>query len=217
MTEAHLSGRPAREFVAQGIRAAIRRGDMVPGQRLVEAELIEMFNVTRASARDALHDLSADGLVELIPGRGARVRRISVQEAVQITECRIALEVLCVGLAAELGTDEQREHLVAIGEGMQEAVDTLMLEKYSALNRELHETITEMSQQEVAADLLRRLNGQMVRHQFKLSMRMGRPGVSLPQHIAIIRAIAKGDKSAAEKAMTEHLRSVIEALKEFAQ
>lgn len=213
MKKGHLAGRPAREFVANGVRTAIRQGDMVPGQRLVEAELIELFNATRTGVRDALYDLAADGLVELIPSRGARVRRISVAEAVQITECRIALETLCVGRAAELGTDEQFGHLQEIGRNMQDAVNTLMMEKYSAHNRELHETIIQMSQQEVAADLLRRLNGQMVRHQFKLSMRMGRPATSLPQHLRIVDRVVHRDVEGAQLAMKEHLWSVNEALK----
>ena len=74
---------------------------MAPGQRLVEEELAALLGVTRASLRAALFDLTAEGLVERIPNRGARVRAITLEEAVAITECRMALEGLCAAKAAE--------------------------------------------------------------------------------------------------------------------
>ena len=86
--------------------------------------------------------------------------------------------------------------------------------KYSELNRELHRTVREIAGQSVAAELLERLHGQIVRHQFRLAMRAGRPHVSLPEHLAIIEAIARRDPDAAEQAARAHLRSVITALRE---
>src|ERR1700678_4004234 len=84
---------------------------MAPGQRRVEEELAGTLAVTRASLRAALFDLTADGLVERIPNRGARVRVISLDEAVAITECRMALEGLCAAKAAERVTDAQAAQL----------------------------------------------------------------------------------------------------------
>lgn len=213
VTDDRLVGRPGRDVVSAGIRDAIQRGDMVPGQRLVELELSETFNATRSAVREALGELATEGLIELVPGRGARVRVVSVEEAVQITECRIALERLCAARAAELATKAQRADLRRIGKEMEKAVKGLALDTYSTLNRELHDSIQRISGQEVAARLLRGLNGQMVRHQFRLSMRPGRPSVSLPQHLKIIVAIDSGDPRAAEAAIEEHLTSVVEALR----
>src|SRR5690242_190887 len=132
---------------------------MVPGQRLVEQELSEAFEVTRSSVREALQELAAEGLVELIPHRGARVRVISVEDAVQITECRAALEGLCARRAATRATDEDRAELRGIGDAMREAVAQGELDAYSALNRRLHERVARVSGQEVAESLLDRLNG----------------------------------------------------------
>jgi DNA-binding GntR family transcriptional regulator len=74
----------------------------------VEAELCESFTVPRAGVRAALIDLAADGLVERIQHRGARVRVVSIDEAVEITECRMVLEGLCAGKAAErVSADDQ--------------------------------------------------------------------------------------------------------------
>lgn len=214
MSTTPKEGEAGRQAALDALRAALMAGDVVPGQRLVEAELAETFGVTRASMRAALIDLTADGLVERIPHRGARVRVVSIEEAVAITECRMVLEGLCAAKAAEKATDGEIEGLRELGAQLRAAVEDGEPMKYSALNRELHRTVREIAGQPVAAELLERLHGQIVRHQFQLSMRAGRPHVSLPEHLAIIEAIAGRDPEAAEHAARAHLRSVIGALRE---
>lgn len=206
-------GEAARQAAVTALRGAILSGDMAPGQRLVEAELAETFGVTRASVRAALIELTSAGLVERIHNRGARVRVVPIEEAVAITECRMVLEGLCAAKAAELATDAQIEALTALGERMLAAVSDGELVKYSELNQEVHRTVRELSGQTVAADLLDRLHGQIVRHQFRLALRPGRPQVSVKEHLAIINAIADRDPVAAEEAARTHLRSVIDALR----
>ena len=185
---------------------------MAPGQRLVEEELAGLLGVTRASVRAALFDLAADGLAERIPNRGARVRAVTVAEAVAITECRMALEGLCAAKAAERVTGPQADRLRQLGGELQRAVADGEPLKYSTLNHELHRLVREISGQQVAAALLERLNGQLVRHQFQLSLRPGRSQASLPEHLAIISAITGRRPAEAEEATRRHLRSVITAL-----
>lgn len=212
-----LSGEPGRQHASEQLRRAILAGDMAPGQRLVEEELAALLQVTRASVRAALIDLTAAGLVERIPNRGARVRAVTLDEAIAITECRMALEGLCARKAAERVTPEQATALRELGMQMADAVTSGEPVKYSALNRALHQQILDMSGQTVAADLLARLNGQFVRHQFQLSLKPGRPQRSLPEHLAIIEAIARGRQDDAEHATRQHLSSVVTALREDAQ
>ena len=207
------AGAAGRRRAGERLRQAILAGDMAPGQRLVEEELAGVLRVTRASVRAALFDLTAEGLVERIPNRGARVRVVTLAEAVAITECRMTLEGLCAAKAAERVTEAQAARLRAIGDQMERSVADGEPLKYSALNHELHRLVREVSGQAVAADLLERLNGQLVRHQFQLSMRPGRPQASLPEHLAIIAAIAAGRPAEAEEAARRHLRSVIAALR----
>jgi DNA-binding GntR family transcriptional regulator len=209
-----LAGEPGRRFAAGRMRQAILAGDMAPGHRLVEEELAGMLAVTRASLRAALFDLAAEGLVERIPNRGARVRAITLDEAIAITECRMALEGLCAAKAAERITEPQAARLRQLGEDMERSVADGEPLKYSALNHELHRLIREISAQAIAAGLLERLNGQLVRHQFQLSLRPGRPQTSLPEHLAMIAAIAGRRPAEAEDATRRHLRSVITALRE---
>jgi len=209
-----LVGEPGRQFAAERLRQAILAGDMAPGQRLVEEELAGLLAVTRASLRAALFDLAAEGLVERIPNRGARVRAVTLDEAIAITECRMALEGLCAAKAAERITEPEAARLRRLGQEMERSVAEGEPLKYSALNHELHRLIREISAQTVAAGLLERLNGQLVRHQFQLSLRRGRPQASLPEHLAMIRAITTRRPADAEEATRRHLSSVITALRD---
>jgi DNA-binding GntR family transcriptional regulator len=140
------------------------------------------------------------------------VRAVTLDEAVAITECRMALEGLCAAKAAERVTEPEAARLRQLGKDLERRVADGEPLKYSALNHELHRLVREISGQAVAADLLERLNGQLVRHQFQLSLRPGRPQASLPEHLAIIAAIAERRPAEAEDAIRRHLHSVITAL-----
>lgn len=198
--------------VLDGIREAILSGEFVPNQRLVEADLSERFAASRAAVRTALLELAHEGLVERMQNRGARVRAVSLAEAIEICEVRMALEGLCAAKAAERITEAEGAELAGIGALMRSAVGAGDVLGYSRLNERLHLRVREISAQRTAAAVLERLRAQSVRHQFKLAMQPGRPAVSLPEHIAIIEAIRTRDPRAAELAAHAHLRSVIRAL-----
>lgn len=212
MADRRTAGEAGKRQALEALRAAIVEGDLVPGQRLVEDELAGLFGVTRPSVRAALIELTAAGLVERIPHRGARLRVVPVAEAIAITECRMVLEGLCAAKAAERVTEPDAARLRQIGEEMERSVADGELLKYSALNHELHRLVREISGQAVAIGLLERLNGQLVRHQFQLSLRPGRPQASLPEHMAIIAAVAGRRPAEAEAAIRRHLHSVISEL-----
>ncbi|MFW0785836.1 GntR family transcriptional regulator [Gordonia sp. CPCC 206044] len=196
------------------IRAAIVDGDFAPNQRLVEADLCQQFNASRSAVRGALQDLANQGLVERIQNRGSRVRAVSLDAAIEITEVRMVVEGLCAAKAADAVTSDGIRELSEIRTAMTTAVDNGDVFSYSRSNQQLHRRVREMSGQAAAQEILERLRGQLVRHQFKLAMHPGRMTVSLPEHIAIIDAICAGRPDAAEAAMREHLRSVIHALRE---
>ncbi|MFE5036119.1 GntR family transcriptional regulator [Streptomyces sp. NPDC056683] len=208
------TGEQAKQHAFAQLRQAILHGEMAPAQRLVENELAEEFGVTRASIRAALIDLEAQGLVERIRNRGSRVRVVTVEEAVAITECRMVLEGLCAAKAAVAADDEQLADLADLGTAMTKAVADGEPVTYSELNQELHARIRTISGQQTAVELLERLNAQLVRHRFQLALRPGRPQHSLSEHLAMIEAIRARDPQAAEAAVRAHLTSVIEALRD---
>lgn len=200
--------------VVNGIREAILSGRFVPNQRLIEADLSEEFAASRAGVRAALAELAGEGLIERVQNRGARVRAVSLAEAVEISEVRMVVEGLCAAKAAARATAADTAELRKIGEEMRAAVASGDVLGYSRLNELLHRRIREISGQRTAAGVLERLRAQNVRHQFRLAVHPGRPQTSLPQHLDIIEAIAAGDPDAAERAARAHLRSVIETLPE---
>lgn len=198
----------------EALRAAILRGEYVAGQRLVEADLCERFGATRFVIRSALQSLSGQGLVEVKRHQGARVRVVSFEEAIEITEVRRALEGLCAARAAQRATGKDRTNLRRIIKEMKAAARAEPL-RYSELNAELHGAIRRIAGHETAGRIIEQLRGQMVRHQFHLALVPGRPQVSLPQHEAIAAAIIAGDPVAAEEAMRRHIDSVLESIREL--
>lgn len=200
--------------VVRAIRDGILAGDFAPGQRLIEAELSESLGASRATVRAAIMDLAHEGLLERIANRGARVRVVPVEEALQITEVRSALESLCAARAASHVTDGEITALRALGREMEASVTSGDVAGYSALNQQLHDRVIALSQQDVAAEVLGQLRARNVRHQFRLAFRPGRPQISLPHHLAIIDAICRRDPEGAAAAMKDHLSSVLTALRD---
>jgi DNA-binding GntR family transcriptional regulator len=200
-----------RPTVTDALRAAILSGEYAPRQRLVEIDLCERFGTSRFILRSALQDLAGQGLVEFQRNRGARVREVSIDEAIEITEVRILLEGLLAARAAERVTKSEAAMLRKLIKDMRAAVEKSELLTYSDLNAQLHSAIRDIAAHETAARLLRQLRDQTVRHQFSLSLVPGRPSVSLPQHEAIVAAITGRRPELAKQAMEEHLQSVIQA------
>lgn len=203
----------AKPAVTEALRAAILSGEYAPRQRLVEVDLCERFGTSRFILRSALQELSAQGLVEFQHNRGARVRDISLDEAIEITEVRMLLEGHMAARAAERISKPEAVVLRGIIKDMHAAVDRSELLGYSEMNGKLHATIRDIAAHKTTARLLQQLRDQTVRHRFSLSLLPGRPAVSLPQHEAIVAAVTAHDPAGAERAMREHLQSVIDTFR----
>jgi DNA-binding GntR family transcriptional regulator len=201
-----------RPDLTQVIREAILDAQFAPHQRLIEADLSERYGASRASVRTALLNLAGEGLVERLPNRGARVRAITVDEAIEIVEVRIGLETLCARKAAENLTPTDAERLRALRSDIEAAIASGDLMAYSRLNQELDRRIRDLSRHGIATQLLERLRAQSARHQFRLAFHPGRAATSAPEHIAIIDAILAKDPDAAEAATRAHLSGIVEVL-----
>ncbi len=201
--------------VTDALRADILAGRFEPGDRLLEVALSEQYAVGRAAIRSALVELTTEGLVQREINRGAVVRRITIGEAIQITEARAALESLVAAKAAQSATDGDRAELQAIIARMRQAVADDDGGAYSDLNALLHRRVREMSGHVVAAELVDNLRNRAAHHQYRLALMPGRPGQSLEQHAAIVDAVVDGDGDRAGEAMRVHLLSVIDVLRRW--
>ena len=195
------------------LREAIVTGRFQPSERLIEVEVARELGVGRSAVRTALARLEHEGLVEHERHRGARVRLVGAQEAVEILETRAVLEGLAARHAAVNATAEDVRHLTAVLDEMRRRLDAGDLLGASDQNAVLHGRILEISRHTTAARLIATLKSQLVRFQYRTIMLPGRSEHSFGEHRAIIGAIAAGDSDAAEQAMRVHLSHVAEALR----
>jgi DNA-binding GntR family transcriptional regulator len=194
------------------LHGAIVSGALSPGERLVEEELAEKLGYSRGAVRGAILRLGHEGLVSRERNRGARVRRFTLEEAVEILEARAALESLAAGYAAVRRTDAEAAELQALVTEMGELQAAGELLAMSERNAVMHRRILEISGHQVARDICSRLHSQVVRFQFRTVLAPGRSTRSLAEHGEIVRAIAAGERAAAERAMRDHLTTVAEVL-----
>jgi DNA-binding GntR family transcriptional regulator len=195
------------------LRAEIVSGRLLPNERLVEADLTRRLGVGRTAVRTALARLEHEGLVELEPHRGARVRLVALPEAVEILEARAVLEGLSVRRAAANATEADIADLRAILAEMRRLLDAGDLLKASDANAVLHQRLREMGGHATADRLISGLRSQLVRFAYRTILVPGRSAQSLAEHTAIVEAVAAGDPDAAEAAMRTHLSHVADALR----
>jgi DNA-binding GntR family transcriptional regulator len=195
------------------LREAIVRGDLAPNARLVEADISTTFDMSRGAVRTALIRLEQDGLVVREPHRGARVRRVSDDEAVEILQARAALEGLAVRQTAERIDDAGVARLQTCLDRQRELLEHGDLLGASDVNADLHATLLELSGHATAVRLIQSLNAQTVRYQYRTILIPGRPTASMAEHAAIVEAVSTGRAAEAEAAMRTHLFNVADAVK----
>jgi DNA-binding GntR family transcriptional regulator len=198
------------------LHEAIVAGELSPGERLIEEEIAERLGLSRGAVRGAILRLGHEGLVVRERNRGARVRRFTLEEAVEVLEARAALESLAAGYAALRRSDDDVRELRGLIDDMTRLHREGELLAMSDRNAMLHRRILEISRHDVARDICARLHSQVVRFQFRTVLVPGRPKRSLAEHRRIVSAIAAGDRPAAEAAMREHLTNVAAALGDVA-
>jgi len=195
------------------LRTAITGGAFQPGERLIESELMEQFGSPRRVIRDALAELDKEGLVARTANRGASVRKISLDEAIEITQVRSLLEGLIASQAATMATAAERDDLAAIVERMQVASRSNPLVDFPPLYREFHQRLRAIGRHGTAAELVDVLRNRNAQFQFRTALMPGRVDQSLAEHEAIAAAIVAGDADGARAAMQTHLEAVVDALR----
>ena len=196
------------------LRAAIVRGDIAPNARLVEADVSTTFDMSRGAVRTALIRLEEEGLVVREPHRGARVRQVSDDEAVEILQARAVLEGLAVRQTAERIDDNgiaRLQDCLARQRALLERGDLLGA---SDTNADLHAALLELSGHGTAQRLIRALNSQTVRYQYRTILIPGRSAASVAEHTAIVEAVTTGKPDEAEAAMRKHLFNVADSVRQ---
>lgn len=199
---------PTTADVIVYIKERLRRGELVPGQRLAEPDVMRETGASRGRVREALLRLSSDGLIVLNEFRGASVKRLARFEVKQIYDMREVLEGLAARLVAtaDLGKDAQKE-LQAHQRDLDDAVGKNSIPAFIAANERYHALIVRHADNEWLASALERLRIPLVRLQFHIFYAREAMERSNEDHKAITAAILAQDGRRAEAAMRAHVRA----------
>jgi DNA-binding GntR family transcriptional regulator len=197
----------AVERTIGALRQGIESGIYVPGQRLVEPDLTAALGVSRSSLREAFRRLSAEGIVDIVPNRGAAVRRFSVDDVRNIQQLRGVLEPLAASLAAD-GIDAagRRASFDAVAAVWLDAPPVHDIDQFTDENRRFHRVIAEISGNEQLATIMERLNMRLFAAHFRQRITLAMRAGAAAEHREIALAIGAGDGQRARKAMELHVR-----------
>jgi DNA-binding GntR family transcriptional regulator len=193
------------EQTVRQIREGIVTGRFALGQRLIVRELMDELGWSRSTLREAFGQLAAEGLLDLIPNRGATVRRLSRREMRDLFQIRESLEGLAARLAAlHIDQGDNRQRMEALWERVRES--TAMSSKdFRELNQHVHETILAMGGNEQLERLLGRIQLPLVMIQVNQALGSSQIAQSCREHVDIVQAILSGKPDAADAAMRRHL------------
>ena len=203
--EALAKSGPTSAKIADWIRAQIRSSRLVPGQRLVEVDIIRQTGGSRFKVREAFQRLAAEGLVEIEEFRGASVRGASADEIRQLYQARALLEGLCARDFTRRAPAADRKRLALLAEQMEDCVDSQSPEKFSGLNSEWHTLLMRGAGNGVIEDLVKKLSTPVHHLLFGTFYRGDRLRQAVEDHRRIMQAIENGDADAAEAAMRDHV------------
>lgn len=193
------------ESLRECLESDIATGAFPAGTRLDEVKLASRFGVSRTPIREALIELSASGLVEIRPRRGAFVREISIPRLVEMFEVMAEYEAMCGRLAARRITSDELATLQAAHEACQNAETDGDPDGYFHSNQTFHEVIYLASHNGFLAEQARTLSNRLKAYRrLQLHVR-NRVASSLAEHQAIVDAISTGDSESAATALRAHV------------
>jgi DNA-binding GntR family transcriptional regulator len=180
---------------------------LVPGQRLVEVDIIRKTGGSRFKVREAFQRLAAEGLVEIEEFRGASVRGASMEEVRQLYRARAALEGLCAGDFVRRASAADRRRLQELASQMEDCVENGSAELFGRLNSEWHSLIMRVSGNDVIEGLVKRLNTPVHHLLFETFYRGNRLREAVDDHRMILEAVLCNDPEGAERAMRHHIEN----------
>ncbi len=184
---------PLKELVFTTLKKAIIKGELQPGDRLMELQLAEKMGVSRTPIREAIHKLSREGLVTLIPRKGAEVAGMSRKTLNDVLTVRKDLEILAFRLAFESISKEQMEDLSRRMSAFEEAVDEDDILKMVDADEQFHSVIYEAAANNKLRDILNDLKESMYRYRLEYLKDSAFRKRLEKEHRALVDSILKKD------------------------
>lgn len=198
---------PLRDVVFNTLRQAILTGDLKPGERLMEIHLANRLGVSRTPIREAIRKLELEGLVTMIPRRGAEVAQITEKCMSDVLEVRRALDALCAELACERIAPEGLEDLKEACEHFSRTVrqGEADIKSIAQADVRLHDIIVQATGNERLVQLINNLSEQMYRYRFEYLKDSSQHERLVEEHRIIYESLVKKDKKTASEAAKMHI------------
>lgn len=196
---------PLRDVVFNTLRKAILTGELKPGERLLEIQLANQLGVSRTPIREAIRKLELEGLVIMMPRRGAEVAQITEKGLRDVLEVRRALDALCTELACDRITEEEKQRLRDACDEFEKATATVDATVIAAADVALHDIIVEATRNQRLIQLINNLSEQMYRYRFEYIKDENQHNNLVEEHRMIYESIVRCDKEGAAKAAKLHI------------
>ncbi|WP_108662846.1 GntR family transcriptional regulator [Acuticoccus kandeliae] len=216
--DASLARPPLSVELADRIRAMIIAGELGGDEKVPEKALTERFGVSRTPLREALKMLSAEGFVQLVPNRGARVCRVTVTEVEEAFPVLGALEALAGEAAAARITDDAVAGIAEMNAAMREAFEATDMPRYFELNQSIHRAILAAAGNPTLTQHHQMLSQRVRRARYVANMTPDRWRQAMDEHDEILAALTERDGPRLAALLKRHLankmRTVVRALTE---
>lgn len=203
---------PLRDVVFNTLRQEILTGKLKPGERLMEIQLANKIGVSRTPIREAIRMLELEGLVIMIPRRGAEVAQITLKDLKDVMEVRCALDVLAIELACGRMGREELEGLYRACENFRKAVGTGDTRKMAEADVALHDLIVASTGNRRLTQLVSNLSQQMYRYRFEYLKDSTSHEMLLQEHMEMYQSIKDKDKAVAASVVRKHIHNQEEAV-----
>lgn len=196
---------PLRDVVFNTLRQAILTGELKPGERLMEIHLANRLGVSRTPIREAIRKLELEGLVTMMPRRGAEVAQITEKSMNDVLEVRKAMDALCAELACERITEEELEQLAEACEEFEKATATGDVKLIAQTDVTLHDIIMQATGNKRLVQLINNLSEQMYRYRFEYIKDFSQHERLVEEHRDIYESLLHRDKERASQAAKTHI------------
>ncbi len=193
----------------------IKRGDINPGERIDEREISQVLDVSRTPVREALRHLQSEGLISIVPKKGAFVRKYSFKELDDIYTVLSHLEGLALRLVDPAIQEEDLEKLHRMHDQMEKLSAAERYREYLEVNYRFHIHLCTLSGNEVLQDMIAQLRNRVFRYQNVSITLPGRIGDYVKDHYLVVDALKKGDIQLASRQHENHINQVRRAIVEF--
>ena len=196
---------PLRDVVFNTLRQAILTGELKPGERLMEIHLADRLGVSRTPIREAIRKLELEGLVVMIPRKGAQVARITEKNLKDVLEVRRALDMLAVRLACSRMDDEYKKQLREACDEFARVVKNNNTKDITEADVRFHDIINKATGNDRLIQLVNNLAEQMYRYRLEYIKDAAYHNRLVAEHEEIYNAIMDGDEERAAKAVVLHI------------